>query len=140
MKLLKETVMPEKKTTKAKKAERKNFDVAEFGKRLAMVREQLVGLSQSQFAPIVNTKQGLLSRLEAGIGGNIHMVFEIVDYLNRNGFQGYMLFREDFDIALFKNKVVGAQNKKVIVDELDAIEKAVLSSSKRLAVLKRSIV
>lgn len=116
------------------------FEVVEFGKRVALVRENLLGLSQSKLAPMINTRQALLSRLEAGIGGNIHIVFEIVDYLNRNGYRGHMLFREEFDITLFKSEIGELENKEILIAELENTEKAVLATHEKILRIKKLIV
>jgi hypothetical protein len=131
--------MPEKKSTKKKGPERVKFEVVEFGKRVALIRESLLGMSQSKLAPMINTRQALLSRLEAGIGGNIHIVFEIVDYLNSKGFRGHMLFREEFDITLFKSEVGEMENKKNLVEELENIEKASKENYEKIIALKNLI-
>lgn len=132
--------MPDKKETKKKKAEKNIFDVAEFGRRVTMVREQVLGLTQTQFAPLLNTKQGLLSRLEAGIGGNIHTAFEIVNYLNQNGFQGHMLFRDIFDIDLFTTDIKEPSIKKDVLLKIEALEASALSSYEQIMGIKKLMV
>lgn len=132
--------MPDKKETKNKKAGKNIFDVAEFGKRVTMVREQVLGLTQTQFAPLLKTKQGLLSRLEAGIGGNIHTAFEIVNYLNQNGLQGHLLFRDIFDIDLFKTEINEPSIKIDVLSKIEAVGKTVLGSYDQIMEIKKLMI
>ncbi len=133
-------MITDKKNKKKQKLNKPVFDVKEFGKRVAIVRDKVLGFNQTQFAPLLNTKQGLLSRLEAGIGGNIHTAFEIVNYLNQNGFQGHMLFREPFDISLFTTEINELSNKKKIMAEMETLEKTAYANYEKIVAVKKLIV
>lgn len=86
------------------KKENTGLTFAEFGRRIALVRKEIFRLKQVEFAPLIGTTQGLLSRLELGIGGNMHIIFDLVNFLNKNGLQGHLLFRETFDVKNMKTK------------------------------------
>ena len=45
------------------------LDMIEFGRRVQMIRENVLKMNQSELAEKINTTQVLLSRLERGIGG-----------------------------------------------------------------------
>lgn len=61
------------------------LDLTEFGKRVQAVREIILNMNQSELAEKINISQVLLSRLERGIGGNINVVFDLVNYLYSHG-------------------------------------------------------
>ena len=87
--------------TKAKKVKKEEFEVIstyEFGRRVKVIREDLLKLKQSEFATEIGTIQGVVSRLEHGIGGNTLAVFRIINYLNSKGYYGGMIFKEPFNI------------------------------------------
>lgn len=81
-----------------------NLGLVEFGKRIAIVRKNIFKLRQVEFAPLIGTTQGILSRLELGIGGNLHIVFELVNFINKSGFKGHLLLKGTFDINLMTAK------------------------------------
>lgn len=78
------------------------MDLAELGKRIQKVREQVLQLKQTELAKDLGTVQTLISRLERGIGGNIHLLMDIVNYLERKGYPAHILFAKDFGVELFK--------------------------------------
>ena len=57
------------------------LDMIEFGKRVQAVRGNILEMNQSELAEKINTSQVVLSRIERGIGGNINVVFDLVNYL-----------------------------------------------------------
>ena len=66
------------------------MNTTEFGKRVLLVREQLLQMNQSELAAEINTTQVLLSRVERGIGGNINVVFDFLNFLKKKGYQAHM--------------------------------------------------
>lgn len=131
--------MAKKQVITSEKQGKEKLDLVEFGRRMTIVREKLLGKSQVQMCVILDTWQGLLSRLENGQGGNIHMVFDFVNYLNEQNLHGHMMFRKDFDLNLFSEELNESSNKKKIVDEIAEIEKAALINYERIVVIGKLI-
>lgn len=70
----------------------------EFGERVRTIREIILQMNQAELAKEIGTIQGVVSRLENGIGGNTNAVFRIINYLNAKGYYGYMIFKEPFSV------------------------------------------
>jgi transcriptional regulator with XRE-family HTH domain len=76
------------------------LDLIEFGKRVQAIREKVLKMNQSQLAEKINTTQVLLSRVENGIGGNINVVFDLINYLNSRKIPAKEIFGEHFSVDL----------------------------------------
>ena len=76
------------------------LDMVEFGKRVQAVRENVLQMNQSELAEKINTSQVLLSRIERGIGGNINVVFDLVNYLYSRKIAAKEIFGEKFSLDL----------------------------------------
>lgn len=87
------------------------MDFTDFGKRMQIVREQLLEMNQTELAAQLGSVQGLISRMERGVGGNINMVFDFISLLEKKGFASHFLFKKDFDIELLKQKDLPKQKK-----------------------------
>jgi transcriptional regulator with XRE-family HTH domain len=110
---------PEKKTTKkiVKTAKsKKDAFLKEFGLRLRTVREDVLQLTQAEYAKELNLRAPMISRLESGIGGNVHIVFKILNSLNKRNLVAANLFANNFQIELLNknNKSVLLKPEEVI--------------------------
>jgi len=76
------------------------LDMIEFGKRVRAVRENVLQMNQSELAKKINTSQVLLSRIEQGIGGNINVVFDLVNFLYSKKIAAKEIFGERFSLDL----------------------------------------
>ena len=76
------------------------LDMIEFGKRVQAVRENILKMNQSELAEKINISQVLLSRLERGIGGNINVVFDLVNYLYSRNIAAKEIFGKRFSLDL----------------------------------------
>ena len=70
----------------------------EFGRRVQMIRENVLSMNQSELAKKINTTQVLLSRLERGIGGSINVVFDLINYLYSRNIAAKEVFSEHFSL------------------------------------------
>lgn len=76
------------------------LNMEEFGKRVQLMRENVLQMTQSELAEKINITQVLLSRLERGIGGNINVVFDLVNYLYSRNIAAKEIFGERFTLDL----------------------------------------
>lgn len=91
------------------------MNTTEFGKRVLLVREELLHMNQSELAAEINTTQVLLSRVERGIGGNINVVFDFLNFLKAKGYNAHMLLRDPFEIGLLTNtEAIQSPSEKVL--------------------------
>ncbi|MCH5599494.1 helix-turn-helix domain-containing protein [Niabella ginsengisoli] len=74
------------------------MDLQEFGKRVQQVREEVLRIKQHELATELNTHQGIISRLERGIGGSLDLVFEFLSLLESRGYTSHVLFAKQFSI------------------------------------------
>ncbi len=74
------------------------LDMIEFGKRVQAVREKILDMNQSVLAEKINTSQVLMSRIERGIGGNINVVFDLINYLYSRNIAAKEIFAERFSL------------------------------------------
>jgi transcriptional regulator with XRE-family HTH domain len=100
------------------------MNTTEFGKRVLAVREQLLQMNQSELAAQINTTQVLLSRVERGIGGNINVVFDFLNFLRKKGYQSHILFKEPFDIELLTTSVVAKPSNKQILKIIEQLKES----------------
>ena len=100
------------------------MDTTEFGKRVLLVREQLLQLNQSELAAKINTTQVLLSRLERGIGGNINVVFDLLNFLKKKGYEAHMLLKDPFDIELLTTSATAKPANKQILKIIEQLKES----------------
>src|SRR5450631_1489195 len=96
------------------------LDMIEFGKRVQMMREQVLDMNQSELAEQINTSQVLLSRIERGIGGNINVVFDLVNYLYSKNIADKEIFGERFSLDLVTQN---SNNSNTINTQIEALVK-----------------
>lgn len=80
------------------------MDLADLGSRIQKIREQVLGQKQFELARDLGTVQTLISRLERGIGGNINLMIDFVNYLEKKGYPAHLLFAKDFGVELIKKE------------------------------------
>jgi predicted transcriptional regulator len=110
------------------------MDLEAFGDRVRHVREEILKLTQTELAKEINSTQAIISRLELGIGGNIYIIFDFINYLNSKQLLGHMLFREVFDIELLHTKIAEAP-KEQIWELAELLEKQSKEQTKNLVKL-----
>ncbi len=107
------------------------MDLAAFGDRVRQVREEILKLTQTELAKEINSTQAIISRLELGIGGNIYIIFDFINYLQAKKLLSHMLFREVFDIELLHTKIAEAP-KEQILELAELLEKQSKEQTKNL--------
>jgi transcriptional regulator with XRE-family HTH domain len=78
------------------------MDSKEFGRRVQVVREELLGLTQMEIASEMEISQGVYSRVENGHGAHINFVFALLNLLEKRNLHSHRLFRNPFDLELLK--------------------------------------
>ncbi len=96
------------------------LDMIEFGKRVQAVREKILDMNQSELAEKINTSQVLLSRIERGIGGNINVVFDLINYLYSRDIAAKEIFGEQFSLDLVSQN---SNNSNVVNAQIEALVK-----------------
>ena len=96
------------------------LDMIEFGKRVQAVREKILDMNQSELAEKINTSQVLLSRIERGIGGNINVVFDLINYLYSRNIAAKEIFGERFSLDLVSQN---SNNTNVVNIQIEALVK-----------------
>ena len=96
------------------------LDMIEFGKRVQAVREKILDMNQSELAEKINTSQVLLSRIERGIGGNINVVFDLINYLYSRNIAAKEIFGERFSLDLVTQN---SNNSKAVTTQIEALVK-----------------
>ncbi len=96
------------------------LDMIEFGKRVQAVREKILDMNQSELAEKINTSQVLLSRIERGIGGNINVVFDLINYLYSRNIAAKEIFGEHFSLDLVTQN---SNNTNVVNTQIEALVK-----------------
>lgn len=89
------------------------MDLYEFGKRMQIIREEVLQMNQAELAEKIGTVQTLVSRMERGIGGNINTLFDFITFLEKEGYPAHYVFKKEFLVELIVNN--GISNA---VDEL----------------------
>jgi predicted transcriptional regulator len=81
------------------------MDLEEFGRRVAIIRETVLNISQDELAKELGTYQAIVSKLENGIGGgSIFIVLDLINLLEKKKLSAHMLFREPFDVNLLSKR------------------------------------
>jgi transcriptional regulator with XRE-family HTH domain len=96
------------------------LDMIEFGKRVQAVRESILDMNQSELAEKINTSQVLLSRIERGIGGNINVVFDLINYLYSRNIAAKEIFGERFSLDLVTEN---SSNSNAVTTQIEALVK-----------------
>ena len=74
------------------------MDFKEFGRRLRVIREEVLQMTQREIAQQLNMHQVMYSKVENGLGGNILFIFELMNFLHGRGLNAPMIFREPFEL------------------------------------------
>jgi transcriptional regulator with XRE-family HTH domain len=98
------------------------IDMKVFGRRVAQVREDIFKMTQIDFAEKINSNQALLSRLERGEGAAITAIFELINFLNKKGFQGHALLATPFSIDLIKQKNFSTAYPDILKEVSEKVE------------------
>ncbi len=106
-----------------KQAKGSDILLVQFGNRLKQIRSELVKINIAEFAKELGATTRLYGRLEEGIGGNIHIVFSIIDSLNIRGYKGEYLFAEPFKLNNFYNETPQQTLVKEFYAALDDLKK-----------------
>ena len=98
------------------------MDIALIGKRIKLIREQILKITQADFAKLVNSKQNLISRLEAGKGTHVNTILDIIKMLQNRSYPAEMIFSNDFEIVNFiRTDLKEEKKKKKIIKILDGL-------------------
>ena len=115
------------------------MDLKEFGRRLQMVRENVLRMNQTEIAWHLRMSQTMYSRLESGLAGNIHTVFRVVNFLRHKELESHMLFVEDFDLRKLE-KAAPSQKADMSYERVQGILEGLKDSAKedyeKLVILK----
>lgn len=87
------------------KKKKQILDSIEFGRRVAIVREEILDLSQTGLANEIGATQMMISRLETGAGGNINIIYDLVSYLHEKGYKAEALFLSEFKTEYLINSI-----------------------------------
>lgn len=87
------------------------MDLIEFGKRMQIIREEVLQMNQAELAEKIGTVQTLISRMERGIGGNINTLFDFITFLEKEGYPSHYVFKKEFDIVLINQKVIAKETE-----------------------------
>ena len=92
-----------------------NMDNKEFGRRVQLIREELLGMTQVEAAKEIQIGQPIYSRVERGLNVNIKFVFEFLKLLQRKNLVAHRLFRDPFDLELLKgDKLISNTDERAI--------------------------
>lgn len=115
------------------------MDYSDLGKRVQLIREFVLKMTQREFAEKVGSVQTLISRLEKGIGGNMALILLIVNYLNENNYPGHLLFAKDFSPELMKNLPKPKSKKSKTQNELFEAKHHLQMSIEKLIQLEKTL-
>ena len=76
------------------------MDYREFGRRVQLIREELLKMTQVEVCREIQVAQPILSRVEHGENISLKFVLEFLDLLQRNNLIAHRLFREPFELEL----------------------------------------
>ncbi|MGJ7030865.1 helix-turn-helix domain-containing protein [Niabella hirudinis] len=74
------------------------MDMVELGNRIRAVRSKALNMNQIELAEALRSHQGVISRLEKGIGGSLELVLDFISLLEKKGLNGSVLFTNTFSI------------------------------------------
>ena len=96
------------------------MEFADLGKRMQKVREEVLDMKQTELAEQLGSVQTLISRFERGLGGNIHLLIEFINYLEKRGYPGHMLFAKGFGVALMKKNANATDENNNLKNPVEA--------------------
>jgi hypothetical protein len=120
------------------------MDLKEFGRRLQMVREQILRMNQTEIAWNLRMSQTMYSRLESGLAGNIHTVFRVVNFLRHRELEAHMMFVPEFDLRKLEKPAPAKQTADLSYERVQGILDGLKDSAKedyeKLVILKDMLV
>jgi hypothetical protein len=115
------------------------MDLKEFGRRMQLVREELLRMSQTEIAWNLHMSQTMYSRLESGLAGNIHTIFRVVNYLNHRNLNAHLLFSESFDLKMLVKTESADVSGERIIGLLEHLKDSAKEDYERLTILREMI-
>jgi transcriptional regulator with XRE-family HTH domain len=119
------------------------MDLKEFGRRLQMVREDLLRMNQTEIAWYLNMSQTMYSRLESGMAGNIHTIFKVVNYLRHRNLEAHLMFHDEFDLkVLVKPDVKETQegsDRERLLELLEHLKTSAKEDYENLTILREMV-
>ena len=94
------------------------MDLYEFGKRMQIIREEVLQMNQAELAKKIGTVQTLVSRMERGIGGNINTLFDFISFLEKEGYPSHYVFKKKFEVEFFKKRKLVKLSDRFVSDLL----------------------
>lgn len=98
------------------------MDLVEFGRRMQIIREEVLQMNQAELAEKIGTVQTLVSRMERGIGGNINTLFDFISFLEKEGYPSHYVFKKKFEVGFLKQRLLMKENDKYLVRIINFIE------------------
>ena len=74
------------------------MDMIELGKRIRITRSKALNMNQIELAEALRSHQGLISRLEKGIGGSLELVLDFITLVEKHNLNGAALFAKTFSV------------------------------------------
>ena len=116
------------------------MDLKEFGRRMQIVREELLRMNQTEIAWNLHMSQTMYSRLESGIAGNIHTVFRVVSFLRYRKLQAHMMFAEEFDLQALVHVPAPPESSELrILEYLDQLKDSAKEDYEKLTILREMV-
>jgi len=112
------------------------MDMIELGKRIKLVRNEILQMNQQELAARLQSHQGVISRLEKGLGGSIELLLQVVDYFNKRGLNGHLIFAKNFSIDLLPDNTkakMQAMPNKLLSEKLSSLKTTLEISQKQIA-------
>jgi transcriptional regulator with XRE-family HTH domain len=111
------------------------MDFKEFGRRLRIIREEVLQMTQREIAQHLNMHQVMYSKVENGLGGNILFIFELMNFLHSRKLNAPMIFRESFELDLLTKKYVASTPDERSIELLSQVRETARSLYDKTTIL-----
>lgn len=107
------------------------IDLLEFGKRVQIVRDKVMGMTQMDLAVALGTSQAIVSRLESGLGASVDILFKVINLMNEKKIPAHFLFVEPFNLANFERIKLQKNTKAKSLAEIQKRLKELKSNNQK---------
>lgn len=108
----------------------------EFGERTRIIREAILGLTQTELAEALGSEQTLVSRMERGLA-TFDYVLNLLDYYKTKGLIPHMIFYTPFQKELLLQNT--SANSEQVIENLIKIKEHVAEDVDRAILLVNAL-
>lgn len=116
------------------------MDMIELGKRIKATRSKALNMNQIALAEALRSHQGLISRLEKGIGGSLELVLDFITLVEKHNLNGAALFAKTFSVEQLSVNYAPVKfnaTDKMVAEKFTALKDSIQKGYEQMAEMQK---